>query len=287
MKSYKLNDNISVPEIAFGTFPRKEELKTIIPNAYECGFRIFDTSDDYENQSFIGEILHPYDLYSDILIETKISNWTYGPRRIKDQIKKSISELNLPEGRSIDILLLHFPYPYIFLDAWKEMEELYFSNVVKAIGVCNFTCQHMTKLLSVARVKPVLNQIELHPMFQQKEICKFCKENNIQIMSYSPVARMDKRLIENSILQNLSRKKNKSVTQIIIRWNIQHGYIPVVSSSNPKHIKENLNVYNFELEDSEMDEIDSLDCGMRIRYNPDTMFRLKDRIKYMYFHLFQ
>ena len=284
-----LNNGIEIPKIAFGTFPQKEELLKIIPEALNSGFRLFDTSDDYYNEHFLGKSLKKNAVSSPIIVETKISNWKVknGPRELKTMYNESLEKLELSKEKNvIKILLLHFPYPYIFLRCWREMEELYFQKKVDVIGVCNFSVKHLEVLIKNARVLPAINQIELHPMFQQRDVCDFCKKNAIQIMSYSPIARMDKRLVMNKILIEIAEKYKKSVIQIILRWNIQHGYIPVFSSSNPLHIKENQEIFSFDISERDMFLIDNLDSDMRIRLNPETMFGIKEKIKYTFMKFF-
>ena len=147
------------------------------------------------------------------------------------------------------------------------------------IGVCNFEVKHLKKLLSKCRIKPMFNQIELHPLFRQPEICGFCEEHGIRIMSYSPLARMNARLFQNEQLELLAEKYSKSIAQVILRWNIQHEYIPIPATANLSHAEMNIDIFDFELTDDEMLLIDSLDEGMRIRYNPNTMFSNGQKIK--------
>ena len=153
----------------------------------------------------------------------------------------------------------------------KEMEKLYEEGLVGAIGVCNFHEHHLEKLLKIAKVKPVINQIELHPLLTQIPLRGYCKSKGIQIQSYSPVARMDKKLIENKILALIAKKYNKTVPQIILKWNIQSDIITIPKSGNKTRIRENFDIFNFELSDEELKKIDNLNENYRVRYNPDTV----------------
>lgn len=290
IEQYMINDinKIKLPLIGYGTFPRKEELITCIPNAYNIGFRLYDTSDDYENIEYVGKgiDLIPQKDVGDVLLQTKISNWTFGPDQISSKFKKMKSDLGSRYvDNPIDILLLHFPYPFIMKDAWKELEKLYESGEVKAIGVCNFKVKHLKKLLKTCKIKPMINQIELHPLFQQKDITDFCKREGIIIESYSPFARMDKRLIDNEKLLAIAKEKRMSVTSIIIRWNIQKGFIPLPSSGNVKHMLQNFNYRSFELSADEMKIIDSIESGLRTRFDTDKMFSLKEIKQYLLWHI--
>ena len=152
------------------------------------------------------------------------------------------------------------------------MEDLYLSGKCDAIGVCNFDLGYMKELLAFCKVKPAINQFERHPMFQQQELVDFCHENDIVVMAYSPVARMDIRLHENPIIKEIADKYGKTTSQVILRWDIETGCIPIPASSSEKHIADNFDVFNFALNDDEIQAINSLEAGMRIRFNPRTRF---------------
>ena len=159
------------------------------------------------------------------------------------------------------------------------MEELYLARKCDAIGVCNFDLGYMKELLAFCKIKPAINQIERHPMFQQQELVDFCQENDIAVMAYSPVARMDKELHESPILKELSAKYGKTVSQIILRWDIDTGCIPIPASSSEKHIEDNYDVFDFVFNNDEIDAINNLERGKRIRFNPRTRFTKKSKIK--------
>lgn len=159
------------------------------------------------------------------------------------------------------------------------MEELYLAGKCEAIGVCNFDLGYMKELLKFCKVKPAINQFERHPMYQQQELVDFCQENDIAVMAYSPVARMDKRLHESPVLKEIAEKYGKTVSQIILRWDIDTGCIPIPASSSEKHISENYDVFDFFLTKEEIEAINSLEKGKRIRYNPRTRFTRKEKIR--------
>ena len=270
---YTLSNGMKIPCIGYGTFPYKCELLRSVPFAIKQGITLIDTSDDYHNYDCVGEAIKNYykevDDSESIIIEMKIS-WPFSPKRLKSQVLEGKKQLKIPQDKPIDILLMHFPYPYIYVDAWHEMEELYLEGECRAIGVCNFEIKHLEKLKKHCRIMPMINQFELHPLFQQKEICSYCEDSGIQIMAYSPVCRMDSKLIKNEELNRIAVKHNKTVIQVIMRWNYQHKYIPIPASSKLEHIILNIDIFDFELSEEEMYIIDKLDCGFRIRYNPNT-----------------
>jgi len=177
--------------------------------------------------------------------------------------------------KQLDLYLMHWPNPETYLDSWKEMETLYKEGLVKAIGVCNFHEHHLQKLLEIAEVTPVINQIELHPLLSQKPLREYCKSKGIQIQAYSPVARMDSKLIEHPVLVELAKKYTKTVPQIILKWDVQHDIITIPKSGNKLRIKENLDIFDFELTEDEMKKIDNINENYRVRYDPDTVDYLK------------
>lgn len=180
---------------------------------------------------------------------------------------------------AINIYLLHWPYPYLWKTQWRKMEELYLAGKCEAIGVCNFDLGYMKELLAFCKVKPTINQIERHPMFQQQKLVDFCQENDIAVMAYSPVARMDKRLHESPVLKEIAEKYKKTVSQVILRWDIDTGCIPIPASSSDKHISENYDVFDFILTEEEIEAINGLESGMRIRFNPRTRFSRNQQLK--------
>ncbi len=271
---YTLNNGVRIPSMGFGTFPLNKELLLILPKILEVGYRMIDTSDNYHNEEYIGKILKQKNLYEkNLFIITKFSK----PQHIFNFSKRVDDRISLL-GQGIDLLLIHWPFPCIKKSMWYEMEKIYDSGKIRGIGVCNYTIKELSKLLNECHTKPVVNQIEVHPMFQQREICQFCEKNNIRIIAYSPFARMDKRLIENEVLMNIAKKYGKSVPQIILRWDIQHGYIPIPSGKNEEHIISNLSIGDFVISENDMKLIDELDCGMRVRFNPDNRFNLREKV---------
>ena len=165
------------------------------------------------------------------------------------------------------------------------MEELYLAGSCKAIGVCNFNERKMQELLSFCRVKPMINQFECHPAFQQRELLQICRDENIQVVSYSPLARKCRDLFDNEILLSIAGTHNKTVSQIILKWNISEGRIPIPASSNMVHVTENIGL-DFDLDADEIAMINSLEKGMRIRFDPDKRFAFPYRMAFFAYNLF-
>jgi len=275
-----LNNGLKIPDFGFGTFPQKEELIETIPEAIRAGYRLFDISDNYDNEEYLGSVirsmkerLNPLD---DFFVVTKFSQ----PYRT-NELNVCFAESEKKLAGKIDIYLLHWPYPFLWRHQWRKMEDLYFAGKCKAIGVCNFEIPNLKKLLKICRVPPAINQIERHPMFQQQEIVDFCKYNNIQVMAYSPVGRKSKELFDSNILKSISEKHSKTVSQIILRWDVDTGVIPIPSSRSSSHIVENQDILSFKLNQDEINRISKLESGKRIRFDPKTRFSIKEKLSFL------
>ena len=266
-----------LPDIGYGTFPQKESLNETIPTAINCGYRLIDTSDNYHNEEFVGGGLKNAGTIPDDLIVISKFSQPYRTKELSSCFEESKSKLN----GVLNIYLLHWPYPFLWKQQWRAMEELYLSGKCDGIGVCNFEKKKLEKLLKACRVKPIIDQFECHPLFRQKETADYCDSNGIRVMCYSPVARMHEKLTTNKILIGLAKKYNKSIAQIVLRWDIDHGYIPIPGSASKTHMQDNIDVLDFALTDEEIKEIDSLDCGLRIRFDPDKRFGKKERFKFL------
>lgn len=271
MKFVKLNNNLEVPMLGFGTYPLNGiSLEKTILNIYKNGGRIVDTSPAYYNEDSLGLILkhlksHKTDPLS---ITTKLNNRSQIEGNVREGLLTSMEKLGVEK---IDLYLMHWPYPDKFLDSWKQMESFYKEGLVKAIGVCNFHEHHLERLLEVAEIIPAINQIEVHPLLSQASLRKYCKNKGIHVQAYSPLARMDSKLIEHPVLIELAKKYEKTVPQIVLRWHIQNEVIVVSKSENEIRIKENLNIFDFKLEVKDMIKIDNMNEDYRVRFNPDTV----------------
>ena len=268
MKKIKFNNGIEMPLIGIGTWPMKGlTLLKAITYAFKSGYEKIDTASSYSNERWIGLAFKlNFKRRKDVFITTKLSNKSQREGDIRGAINGSLKRLGV---KYVDLYLMHWPNPDTFIKSWKEMEMLYEEGFIKAIGVCNFHQHHLEKLLKEAKITPVINQVERHPLLSQEELIVYCKSKGIMVEAYSPFARMDKKLIENEILLEISKKYNKTVTQIILRWNYQSGISMVPKSSNKKRIKQNIDILDFKLKNYEMDKINLLNENYRVRHNPD------------------
>lgn len=267
-----LNNGYTIPVIGFGTYPYKEPLLTCLPKAIESyGVELIDTSDNYQNEEYVGKGLAQVD-FSKVTVISKFSQ----PLRTND-LEKCFEESKANLG-AINIYLLHWPYPFLWRKQWRKMEALYLAGKCDAIGVCNFDLGYMKELLSFCKIKPAINQFERHPLFQQQKLVDYCHNNGIIVMAYSPVARMDKELHGNPVLKRIAQKYGKTTSQVILRWDIDTNCVPIPASSSVEHIKDNFDVFDFHLSNDEIGAINGLESGKRIRYNPRRRFSLRERI---------
>lgn len=271
MNYITLNNGLKMPVIGLGTYPlNRFKLIRAMWYAYKSGCASFDTSSAYGNEKWLGVGIKLLKIcgINNIFITTKLSNECQRKGDIRKALLESMKRLGL---KQIDLYLMHWPNPETYLKSWKEMEVLYKEGLVKAIGVCNFHEHHLEKLLESAEVIPVINQIELHPLLTQISLRKYCNDKNIQVQSYSPIARMNPKLVKHQTLLEIADKYNKTVPQVILRWNIENKIITIPKSGSKNRIVENMNVFDFELSNEDVEKINNINEDYRVRYNPDTV----------------
>lgn len=248
-----------------GQLKKDRAFSGIVEEAMKTGKVMFDTSRAYGGAEYaLGKELKKYDR-SDYTVITKLGNTDQYNKNVRGGLEKSLKELGLDY---VDIYLMHWPVTETYLDSWKEMEQLYKEGKCKAIGVCNCNIHHLEEIKKIAQIQPVINQIECHPLFTQKELREYCKNENIQVMAYTSTARADERL-RKTVLVKIAQKYHKSITQVILKWHQQIGNIPVVATFNKNHLAENLNLDGFMLTSEEIEEIEKININSRLRYDPD------------------
>lgn len=266
MNILELNNGIKIPQLGFGTWMIKEEKECIqsVKAALDAGYRHFDTAQIYGNESFVGSALKTGGVSrGELFITTKIWNENQFWDDLIPSFEDSLTNL---QTDYVDLLLLHFPVTELRRPAWRRMEDLYKQGKVKSIGVSNYTIKHLKELLAECKVKPAVNQVELHIFLQQPELVQFCKENQIVLEAYSPLAhgyRMD-----NEVIASIAEKHNKSYTQIMIRWCIEQGFIVLPKSVHADRIKENVDVFEFELDEDDKKRIETLNEDLRTCWDP-------------------
>jgi diketogulonate reductase-like aldo/keto reductase len=263
-----LNNGVEMPWIGMGTWPLNGwRFALLVRKAVKYGYHSFDLASAYGNETWFGRGLKICgQKRADLFITTKLSNTDQRTKDVRTAFCNSLARLGL---QYLDLYLMHWPVPDLFVSSWKQMEVLYKEGLVRAIGVCNFHQHHLEELLKTADVTPAVNQIELHPLLSQKPLVKFCKELGIQVEAYSPVARMHERLVKNETMVSLAAKYQKTVPQIILRWDFQNGIPSVPKSSNPERLKQNIHSLDFALSEEEVELVDNLNEDIRVRYDPD------------------
>ena len=260
-KKITLNNGLQIPCIGFGTFQirKKSELENAIKVAYNTGYRLFDTAVVYGNEKLIGDILKKLKIpRNEIFLITKIYKGDMTYEKTKKSIESSLKKL---QSDYIDMILIHWPEVEKSEDrinVWKALEESVNENKVKMIGVSNFCKNHLEHILNNCKIKPVINQIECNPIYWDEETIDYCDKNNIVIQAYCPLAEWNEKLVENDIIVNIAKDKNKSVSQIILKWLLQKNKIPLPKSIHNDYIKQNFDLNGFYLNDDEMKKIDTL-----------------------------
>ena len=235
--------------------------------AIKAGYRLIDTSAAYNNEQSIGKAIKQSGVSrEDIFLTTRCTNHMQYKRTVRDGFLKSLEKFGVDY---IDLYMFHWPVPGHFLETWQEMEKLYEEGLVRNLGMANCHQHHIKEILKSCKILPVLNQIEIHPLFSQKPRIEYCKSEGIQVEAYSPLARHDDRLQRSRIIGTLATKYNKTRAQIIIRWHIENGVIPVPRSMNVNRMISNFNVFDFSLTKEEVESIDRININSRLRYDPD------------------
>ena len=259
-----LNNHITMPRIGYGVFRMtdEKECEEAVYHAIKAGYRLIDTAAAYENEEAVGRAIkrtinEGIVTRKDLFITTKLWVTDTNYERAKEGYKNSLKRLNLDY---VDLYLIHQPYNDYY-GAWRALEELYAEGKVRSIGVDNFTQDRMADFLFFNKVKPAVNMIQCNTVFQREDEEKYLKAQNILLQAWSPLAAGDGRLFENELLKEIAQNHNKSVAQIVLRWLIQREIVPVVKSANPERMKENLDVFDFELKEEEMKQIKTLDTG--------------------------
>lgn len=238
-----------------------------IRNAIQCGYRWIDYSCAYGDGKLLGEAIKKSGIEREnLVLTTRISNRAQFAHTIREEFMNFLHTMGI---EYVDILQFHWPVTNYYLDTWKEMEKLYDEGYVKHLGVANCHEHHLREIYKICKHKPEVGQFEIHPLFTQKPLIEYYKQHGIQVCAYTPIARFDDRLMRLPKLKHIGEKYGKSITQIVLRWHIQNGVIPLVRAMNPKHQEENLNVYDFELTEDEMKTIDSVNINSRLRFDPD------------------
>lgn len=273
MKKVKLNNGIEMPILGFGVYQITDAAtcEQCVYDAIAAGYRLIDTAAIYQNEEAVGKAIKRSGVArEELFITTKLWVSDAGYESARQAFNKSLERLGLDY---LDLYLIHQPYGDVH-GSWRAMEELYQEGRIRAIGVSNFHPDRVMDFICNTKIVPAVNQIELHPFYQQIETTQFLADKGVQTQSWAPFAEGRNGLFENEILLSIARKHQKSVAQIVLRWMIQRNIAVIPKSVREERIIENSSVFDFELSADDMVQIVTLDCGESAFFdhrNPETV----------------
>lgn len=290
-----LNNGLKMPIFGLGTWKSKPgEVTAIVKAAIDAGYRHIDGAHCYENENEVGEginakIKEGVVKREDLFVVSKLWNTFHRPDLVVPACKQTLKDLKLDY---IDLYLIHWPMGYLeeqgtkfpvdpngqmypstsdYVDTWKAMEECVKLGLVKSIGISNFNSEQINRVLEIATIKPVTNQVEIHPWLNQTKLEEFCRSKGIVLTAYSPLGSADRpwakptdpKLLEDPRIVELAKKYNKSPAQLVLRWLVQRNIIAIPKTVNPGRLVENMSVFDFTLSEDDVKVINSLDCNGR------------------------
>jgi len=262
----KLNDGNKIPQFGLGLWKIKtyEEIKVAFDSAIENGYTLFDSAQVYGNEEFLGRAIKESKIdRSKLFITTKIFISNFGHKKALKSFDESLKNLDM---EYIDLILLHFPVTLLRKKTWLALEEIKESGRAKSIGVSNYTIRHLEEMKKYAKIIPAVNQVELHVFLQQPELIKYCLENNIVIEAYSPLAH-GKAMYDKTVSE-VASKYGKTYTQIMLRFLLEKGLVVIPKSTHPERIKENIEIFDFKLDEEDMKKLSKLDKNLRTCWDP-------------------
>lgn len=270
MKNVELNNGVMMPALGLGLWRVKnaKKLERAVTTALEAGYRHFDSAQIYGNEAMLGEALIKSSVKrEEVFITTKLWNENQFLDNLMPSFEQSLKDL---QTDYVDLFLVHFPVSETRHAAWRiGMQEIYKSGRAKAIGVSNYTIKHLEELREWGGGMPAVNQVELHVYLQQPELLEYCAKYGIVVEAYSPLAHG--RGIGNSVLGEVAKKHSKTNAQIMIRWCIEKGTVPLPKSTTPDRIRENINVFDFKLDKDDMKKLGELEQNLRTCWDPSNV----------------
>ncbi|EOF8195478.1 TPA: 2,5-didehydrogluconate reductase DkgA [Yersinia enterocolitica] len=264
----KLHDGNLMPQLGLGVWQASiEETQLAVSKALEVGYRSIDTAAIYKNEEGVGQALRSAHVARDkLFITTKL--WNSDQDNPQQALEESLKKLQLDY---VDLYLIHWPDPTQdrYVSAWRELIALKEQGLIRSIGVCNFNIPHLQRLIDETGVAPAVNQIELHPLLQQRQIHAWNATHHIATESWSPLAQGGDGVFDQTVIRQLAQKYSKTPAQIVIRWHLDSGLIVIPKSVTPARIRENFEVFDFKLHKDELTAISKLDSGKRLGPDPD------------------
>jgi 2,5-diketo-D-gluconate reductase A len=266
-----LNTGNTIPQLGLGVFKIDDdaECERVVLDALELGYRYIDTAMIYRNEAAVGRALAQSGIPRDeLFVTTKVWNSDQGKDEAPAALATSLDLLGLDY---VDLYLIHWPAPLRgrYVETWLALEDLAAQGLIKAIGVSNFEPEHLEDILEAGSVVPAINQVELHPAFQQRTVRAFGEERGILTEAWGPLGQGKYELAELPGLNDLAKKHGKSIQQIVLRWHIQEGVIVFPKSVRKERLAENLDVFDFELDSDDMAAMVAMDSGRRVGTHPD------------------
>lgn len=265
--TFKLHNGVEMPYLGLGTYQSEnnQEVVNAVSYAVQLGYRHIDTASVYGNEEGVGKgIVESGVNREDLFVVSKVWNVDQGYESTLKAFEATLERLGLDY---LDLYLIHWPVGGKYKETWRALEKLYTDKRIRAIGVSNFMQHHLEDLMATAQVVPMVNQMEFHPYVVQQDLIDFCISKGIQYEAWSPF--MQGKVFNLDFCQELAKKYNKSVAQVILRWNLQKGIVTIPKSAKQNRIKANADIFNFEISAEDVAFLDSLDRGERIGPDPD------------------
>ena len=254
-----LSNGVRMPQLGYGVYQvTQDECERCVLDALEAGYRSLDTAQSYFNETQVGTAIRKSKVArEEIFLTTKVWVEHYGYEHARESVMESMHKL---QTDYIDLVLLHQPFSDYY-GAYRALEDMYDEGKIRAIGVSNFYPDRLVDIASFARIRPMVNQVETHPLNQQTEAKKWMDKYNIQIEAWAPFGEGRGGLFDNPVLATIGMKHEKSTAQVILRWHLQRGVVVIPKSTHIERMQQNLNVFDFELTEEEMNAIAGLDTG--------------------------
>ncbi|VEU82687.1 aldo/keto reductase [Acholeplasma hippikon] len=273
---YTLSNGVKIPVVGFGTWQVKDgnEAYLSVMEALKVGYRHIDTAEAYRNEESVGRAIKDSGIpREELFITTKLWNQHGTYEEAKEALENSLKRLGL---NYVDLYIIHWPHPLAHRgnstkrnsEVYRAMEDAYLEGKIRSIGVSNFKVHHLEDLLKTARIKPMVNQIFVNPSDQQKDVVEFNEKHDILTEAYSPLG--TGKIFGVTQLEEIANKYNKTIGQVVLRWSLDHGYLPLPKSVTPSRIKENLGLFDFKLDALDIEIIDNLYGAFGLALDPDT-----------------
>jgi methylglyoxal/glyoxal reductase len=272
---YVLSNGVKIPCVGFGTWklPKDDTTTEIVKTAIDCGYRHIDTAFAYQNEKYVGKAIRESGFKrSELFVTSKLDNPDHGYEKTLKAFELTMDNLGFDY---LDLYLIHWPIPLAYRDCWKEVnegtwrafEELYTEGKIKAIGVSNFLEHHIDALLETAKIAPMVDQLELHPQYTQRDTVNYCKEKRMIVEAWSPLI---KGQMDHPVLLEIAAQYNKTTAQVLLHWSIQNGYLPLPKTTSRDRMLENADIFDFELTVEDFEALKVLEAYGLTGHHPDS-----------------